>query len=219
MTRPRVTEQLKVLAANIETHKASPDLLKLIRRHNPDVVIVEQAYRARLWLRSIRKYRSRQYWGPEASGIAVLVRRDIRIVRRTALRMKLSWTGPKAGRRHAPRVYPALVLHKGAVAFRVLGIHLPSHNNAVAQVESLRAVVRYFRDHPNSPVIAAGDWNREARHLEDTARLCDANLLAVGKVDHAIARGVDTVDHGRLPTPEGAHGWALYTIAATKENA
>ena len=218
MTRPKITEDITVLAANIETRKASQSLLNLIHKHDPDVVIVEQAYRARRWLRRIKGYQHRQYWGPEASGIAVLVRDGIRINRRRKLRMKRTWVGPKAGRFHQPRVYPALVLIKGAVTFRVLGIHLPTRNQPVAQDESLRRIVKYFREHPNSPIIAAGDWNRKANELEATARACDAELLHVGKVDHAIVRGITRPEHGRLPTPAGAHGWALYTVTATEEN-
>ena len=139
MTRPLLTERLDVVAANIESRKHSGELLALIREHEPDVVIVEQAYRARRWLRRIKGYRAYQLWGPEASGIAVLIHHGVRVQRRRALRMTRSWVGPKAGRRHRPRVYPVFVLVKGGVTFRVIGVHLPSHNNPAAQVESLDA--------------------------------------------------------------------------------
>lgn len=213
--------RLSVLAANIESRTSSPELARLIEQHQPDVVVVEQAYRARAWLAGIDGYKHRQYKprkGAEWHGIAILVRRGVAIKRRQALVMKRDWTGPKADKRHEPRVYPALVLSKDGVTFRVLGIHWPTHNNLDAQAESRHAVADYFAAHPDSPVIAAGDYNAEARELEALAVTCGAELLPAGKVDHALVRNVKHRVTRRLPKPEFAHGWALFIVEATKEN-
>lgn len=212
MTRPVLTARLKVMAANIESRKRSPELLRQIELEEPDVVIVEQAYYARRFLRGIGGYHHRQYHGPEASGIAVLVKHGVRIERRRPLRMTRSWIGPKAGHKHPPRTYPALRLVKSGVTFRVLGIHFPTHNNKAAQAESEVAVAMWFSRNPAAPAIAAGDWNRLDRELADLADECDAELLSAGKVDHALVAATDPHSRRRLPTPEGAHGWALYTI-------
>jgi endonuclease/exonuclease/phosphatase family metal-dependent hydrolase len=208
------------LAANIESRRFSWLLRRHIRIHRPDVVIVEQAYRARPWLRRIARklgyahvqFARGEFGSNEAHGIAVLVRRDVKIKRRMALVMDRRWVGPKAGKWHDPRVYPALVLRKQGVTFRALGIHFPTHNQPAAQAESMRAVKRYFRNHPNSPVVAAGDWNRVAGEMWALADDCDAELLPLGKVDHALVRNVNPRDTERLPKPRYAHGWALYRL-------
>lgn len=212
-----LTERLTLVVCNIESVKRSEALLAQIREHEPDVVIVLQAYRARRFLHGIGGYRHKQFRGGEAKGIAVLVKHGVRIQAHRALRMKTWWTGPKAGKRHSPRVYPASVLVKGGVAFRVLGIHLPTHNCPGAQDESLKAVIRWFGQHPDAPSIAAGDWNREVRELVGTAAACGAQILsAKTKVDHALTN-VERNSQQRLPTPPGAHGWSRFTITASKE--
>lgn len=216
----KLTERLSVIAANIESLGKSPPLLALIREHEPDVVVIEQAYNARAFLRGIGGYRLRQYRGTEAKGIAVLVKHGVRIEGRRPLQMRLSWNGPasKGGRRHPPRTYPSLRLTKGGVTFRVLGIHFPTFNNPAAQAESAEAVEEWF-NHSDLPAIAAGDWNREAHQLEPIARGCSAEVLTGRtKVDHAMTKNVEHGTRRPLPMPPGPHGWAKYTIQATKEN-
>lgn len=220
----RFTARLSVIAANIESvgsagHPIGDRLIATIRDLEPDVVVVEQAYNARGWLGKIEGYRLRQYRGKEASDIAVLIRDGINLQARRALRMKLKWHGPdsKGGRQHPPRVYPALVVVKGGVAFRVLGIHFPTFNNPAAQAESADAVAEWFARQP-APSIAAGDWNREARELEELARRCGADVLsAQAKVDHALAKNVADSTKQKLPMPSGVHGWSRYTIEGSRE--
>ena len=221
--RPTTTVPVEVIAANIESRRRSPELRELIRRDRPDVVVVEQAYRARGFLARAAKregYQHHQYKaapGAEWTGIAVLVRDNVDIVRTQPLVMEREWTGPKAGKRHEPRVYPVLVLRKQGVTFRVIGIHFPTHNQPRAQAESARAVVSYVRDHPNSPIIAAGDWNMKAHELDRIAARCDAEVLTGRtKVDHALVRNANNGRRDRLPTPEPAHGWARYRVTLTR---
>jgi hypothetical protein len=215
----KFTERLTVIAANIESVGKSDPLAALIREHEPDVVIVEQAYNARRFLRGIGGYRAMQYRGKEGSGIAVLVKHGIKVQARRPIRMLRYWNGPasKGGRQHRPRVYPALVLAKGRVTFRVLGIHLPTFNNPAAQAESLVAVTRWFNRHPDVPSLAAGDWNRERNQLEDTAAEAGASILSDRtKVDHALVTNCVRASADKLPMPVGPHGWSKYVITATK---
>jgi endonuclease/exonuclease/phosphatase family metal-dependent hydrolase len=219
VTRPTTTVPVEVIAANIESRRRSKDLRELIRDNKPDVVVVEQAYRARRFLSRTAKrlgYQHHQYErgpGAEWTGIAVLVSNNVNIIRTKPLLMEREWVGPKAGKRHEPRVYPTLVLRKEGVTFRVIGIHLETHNQPRAQVESLREIRGYFNGHPNSPIIAAGDWNRKAHELARTAERTDAEVLTgKTKVDHALVARADNGNRDRLPTPDGAHGWARYRV-------
>lgn len=212
--------ELTTLVANVESvgsdqHPIGAALVKVTRKREPDVVTVLQAYNAREWLRELAEeagYKHRQYVGREASGIAVLVRRGVKIRERRALVMKRRWQGPpsKGGRWHDPRTYPALVLEKEDQLFRELGVHLPTFNNPVAQAESLDAIARWLRAGGVGARKAAGDFNRKAEQLEATARAAEAQLIPSGKVDHALSTGGRTFGE-RVVTPRGAHGWTIYT--------
>ena len=201
---------LRILVANIESARTRPELAILIDQHRPDVVIVLQAYRARVWLNGIPGYQNWQYRGVEASGIAVLVGSTIKLKRRRALRMTRPWIGPKAGHKHRPRTYPRLRLQKAGHWVRLLPVHLPTHNNPAAQAESLAAVRRWVVAVPNVFSVAAGDWNRMVEELV-TLQL---PVLTVGKVDHAVTseRPGTVAVCRRLPTPDDCHGWGLYAF-------
>lgn len=226
----------ETLAANIESRGTSPDLRALIREHQPDLVVVEQAMRARQFLRSIPGYTAQQFAPepsgllhpppPEWHGVALLIRNGVNPHHAAkALVMDRRWRGPKnkGGRLHGPRVYPAVPVSKRDDPVRLIGIHFPSGGpdgpNAAAWWESARAIRRYFETHPNSPVIAVGDYNASAGELRAAIRgWPGVDLLTSGaKVDHALVRGFEKSHARRVPTPAGAHGWALYTTL-TKEN-
>lgn len=209
--------KVKVVAANIESRKRSWLLWSILKLRRPDVVVVEQAYNAREWLNSRKGYKNHQFrrneaLGGEANGIAVLVRDGVEVKNVKPLVMEQEWVGPKAGRRHDPRVYPALSLKKTGHFFRVIGIHLPTANEDDAQMESIRALRDYFRNHDKSPVFAPGDYNMRAAELR--ARVGNwARILTPGsKVDHALAARVENATASRVRTAKGAHGWAIYTF-------
>lgn len=208
----------RIIAANIESLVASPALAELINRYHPDVVVVEQAYHAHDWLNSIPGYRLYQYQGHESKGIAVLIRNDIKMDHRRALRMRLRWHGPpvKGGGLHQPRTYPAFRLRDGIV-IRLLALHLPTHNNPAAQAESMAAAEEYLNRHPAMTSVAVGDWNRVRRELAALVDATGAEIMSAGKVDHAVVTNADRIVSKRLPTPEGAHGWGLYTITVKEE--
>jgi hypothetical protein len=212
-----------ILTANIASRRivrplrpGAPSPLRVaIREHSPDVVVITEAYHARPWLRGVAKlegYRLHQYTrdeGPEAPGIAVLVRRPLRVARRWPMRMFKRWTGPH-GREHAPRTYPVFT-----IAERLLAAHLPSGgpdgDNAAAWAESWRRITAWMARHDQA--IAVGDFN--ALQGELATRLPDGLQLVVGtKVDHAVTRGMRHVSTQRLKDlqPEGMHGWVVYKL-------
>jgi exonuclease III len=210
----------RVLTANIAGRRRVPQLRQAIERHRPDVVVVTEAYHARAWLLAIALrlgYRLRQYSrarGAEAPGIAVLVKRQLRVVNRWPMRMGHRWTW--RGRVRRPRVYPALVLADGSWIWRLLAVHLPpggpAGENAEAWAESWRRAASWLSRHDQA--AAPGDWNALAREL--AGKLLPGMQLVVGtKVDHMVTVGLEHRRTERLSRlqPQGMHGWVLYTVA------
>lgn len=206
----------EVLSANIESRAVSPTLWRHIRTFKPDVVVVQQAYRARAFLKRIKGYNV-YHWkdvrGGEWNGIAVLVRKDVEVVKVKTLVMKRHWTGPKAGKRHEPRVYPAFRLRKEDAELYLLGIHLPTHNEKLAQAESFDKIADYFWTHKNSGVVAVGDWNTEAHNMQGIEKHVQGFYRATGKVDGMLSARVKYINGKRVPFPRYAHGWGIHTIS------
>lgn len=209
---------LSVLTANIASKRERvPELLQAIDLTNPQVVVVTEAYYARKWLRTVAGYKLYQYTrrrGAEAPDIAVLVRADLRLVKRRPFRMTISWRGP-GGRLHSPRVYPAMVLFDGRRRWPLMPVHFPSGGpagpNVKAWHESWRRVSAWIE--AREEAAGAGDWNATARELTD--RLRGGLQLVVGtKVDHAVSHGLHHATTERLTRlqPEGMHGWVLYKL-------
>jgi endonuclease/exonuclease/phosphatase family metal-dependent hydrolase len=208
----------KILSANIESRAVSPTLWQNIRKHNPDVVVVQQAYRARAWLKTLRGYKSYHEIdrkGGEWNGVAVLVRKDIQVVNIRHLVMTEPWTGGKAGKRHEPRVYPVVRLRKGVGEdLYVVGVHLPTFNDKDAQAESFREIEEYFKAHENGSVVAVGDWNNEASNpgIRNIVDAVDGRYNETGKVDGMLSARVKYLGGGRVPFPRYAHGWGVHTV-------
>lgn len=186
-----------------------------IRKHKPDVVSVQQAYRARAFLRRIKGYKVFHHPrkpGAEYNGVAVLVRDDIEVVSVKWLKMNSHWVGGKAGKHHTPRVYPALRLRKKRAELYFVGVHLPTHNSEAAQRESLQTICRYFNNHSNSAVAAAGDWNRRAVEMRWPARAVKGEYHDTGKVDGALTARCNHLVDFRVQFPGYAHGWGIHRI-------
>lgn len=206
-----------VLTANIAGRRRRVrQLVAAIREHRPDQVVVEEASRARWWLRLVRGYKLRQYTrakGTEAPGIAVLVRRPRVIVRRWPMRMRRAWHGPH-GKRHDGRVLPVLITDQLPA---LCGVHAPWPYGTAAWWECFRRVVSWLENHPGG-AMAPGDWNAEVREL--VRALQDRNtrvqLVRGTKVDHCLTIGLEHAWTKRLRQlqPEGMHGWVLYGFRA-----
>jgi hypothetical protein len=201
-----------MLTANIAGRPAVPPLASAIDHHRPAAVVVTEAYRARSWLRGIPGYRSYQYWGTEARGIAILVRQDLRSERRKPLRMRRAWEWN--GRTRLPRKYPVLWLgdDDGPIG-HLIGPHLPPGGpdglNRRAWVESMRRITRRMShyDHATAP----GDWNALGSEL--VPWLPHGFQLMLGtKVDHNVTVGMRDAGRVRLDAPDGMHGWVVYKL-------
>lgn len=214
MSRPG-RGRLEILHANIEDDPTPRQLLDEIDRWNPDMLSLNQASRARDFLEEIDGYRLRQFGrhhGPEAPGIAVLVRDDLKVLNRWPMRMRQEWVGPKAGKHHEPRVYPILRVEKDGVQWPTAHVHWPTHNNPKAQEETERRLVRWAKRHERAVIV--GDFNRRDVELRSMADELDGVLLSTGKVDHLIARGVSGARKRGLRAPRDAHGWGVYVLEA-----
>lgn len=141
---------VRVIAWNVYVGQAptavQQRLENLTTLYMPHVVVLFEAYRCRRVLGHIDNYRRHQRVTPgEARGLAVLVRKDVAILRRGWLRMAISWVGPVHGHAKPPRTYPRLRLRTaGGVTFRILGLHLPTGGvkgrNKRAVLETIKRV-------------------------------------------------------------------------------
>ena len=199
----------KYLTANLASKRGRVrELVRALREEQPDVAVLTEAYHARWWLLLVRGYKLRQYSrlrGPEAPGIAFLVKRGRKIEQRWLMRMTEPWHGPH-GRRHQPRRYPVMVVEDLPP---ILGLHAPWPHGTDAWYETWRRVTRWLLAHPEAH--APGDWNAQAHEL--TRHMPQGLQLVVGtKVDHDLTRGMRHAWTKRLRElqPEGMHGWIVY---------
>lgn len=143
-------ERVRVLSWNVyvgqPTAQVKECLEWLTSVWKPHLVFLFEAYRCRPVLAQIEGYQLHQRVIPgEGRGLAVLVRDDVKIIRRGWLRMHAWWTGPVHGHRKRPRTYPRLAvrLPKGA-HLRGLGLHLPTGGilgpNSIAVAETVARV-------------------------------------------------------------------------------
>lgn len=122
-------------------------LRRLTRKHRPDVVVLNEAYRCGHVLQKIPGYSV--YQGPnvgEGADVAVLVADRYKVRKSRALKMRETWTVVSKGRRKSPREYRIVrVKLDHALVLPILGIHGPTDNpiNAAAVDESSRRVVRW----------------------------------------------------------------------------
>lgn len=189
----------------------------MLRTHKPHVVVITEAYGIHDELDDIVGYQLRQLRKGEGSGIAVLVRDDVRIRRGRLLRMARPWVGPKLLHPHAPRIFRRLVLQVAGRKVAVDAIHFPpggpsggvvtQGRNAPAWRESARRVgSAWRRGLGRSRVgrrlvlarLAVGDFNATAPELEPLAREMGAVVCAGSKVDHALIRGMRHVNTIRV---------------------
>lgn len=198
----------------------------LLTEHAPDVAVFSEAYYLRPLLASIKGYRLHQGRFGEARGVAVLVRKDLDLTRSWALRMKVPWIGPKLLHPHAPRTFQAVrYWDADRTPWRILGAHFPPGGpsggivtkgvNRAAWRESMRRARRFFANAGDDAAVVLGDINATAAELAPIAKRADADVVAGGKVDHALTRGVRHIKTERLGTFGGhGHQAILFTFQA-----
>ncbi|WP_243061117.1 hypothetical protein [Nocardioides sp. SR21] len=122
-------------------------LRRLSRRHRPDVIVLNEAYRCGDVLRTVKRYDVHQ--GPnvgEGADVAVLVAHRHRTLRSRALRMRQTWTVVSKGRVKPGREFRAdRIRLAGGPVLRVLGWHGPTDHpiNADAAAEAHDRIVRW----------------------------------------------------------------------------
>lgn len=120
-------------------------LRRLIRRHRPDVIALQEAYRCGPALARLRGYRVVQ--GPnvgEAADCALLIARRHKVTNTGMVRMRQRWAHKRPKQ---PRVYPrARVRVAPGVVVRVLSVHWPPRgaNNGPARAESRTRTARWL---------------------------------------------------------------------------
>lgn len=123
-------------------------LERLIDAHDPDVVMLNEAYRCTYVLRELggfRVYQGRDVG--EGADVAVLVRRRHEVVNDGRLQMQQRWEVVSHDKVRAGREYQfvRLVLNGDGPTLRLLDIHFPTDNpvNAAAASESRDRVIRW----------------------------------------------------------------------------
>jgi hypothetical protein len=203
---------LKLLLWNVYTGQQPVDvkreLIKMLSRHHPEVVVLSEAARAHGVLDDIPNYRRIQAQPNGAPGrlmdedgdIAILVRLDVAVLAQHPMRMSQPWTGPIHGRGHEARVFHAVTIKDQGVRWRILGDHLPTggvngRRNGKAVREGVAAIRAWMRRFASLPTIAAGDQNLGKNTLRTQL---DAPVAGDG-VDLAAYRNckhVSTLDLG-----------------------
>lgn len=122
-------------------------LRRLTRRHRPDVVVLNEAYRCVDALQGVEGYTAHQGANVgEGADVAVLVANRHQVKRTFPLRMRESWTVVSKRRLKGGRQFRGVRvnLDVGPV-LPVLGIHFPTDHpiNAAAVDESIRRVAQW----------------------------------------------------------------------------
>lgn len=137
------------------------DLIFFAKTYKPEIIGLGEATKAYKITDEVPGYRRihlapvRQR-GNENADTAVLVRHDVRIIRKRYWRMTLSWVVPGRTVRHTPRVYIVVrVKDKAGKSWRVAVGHWPFGR---AQEETKRKVRRWMRL-SFIPTIFVGDLN------------------------------------------------------------
>lgn len=213
---PKRTRRLDTVAVwNMKVGRgraAIKGLRQLIRDHNPDTILLQEAMNyvpgLRLNFLNWRIYSGAKPGHPSANCV-VMVRKDLPRGRRPrkgfgAVRNHTAWTFINSGRR---------IIHEGRVWrwVRVDGVHLMSvhratnalGDNAEAGREEADNLIDWFDSH-NGPMIAAGDWNnlwsdKRPNSPRDIAKHVKGELVvpAEARIDYALVRGIDvTAERG-----------------------
>lgn len=145
-------ELVRILGWNVWVGQKPPAVLAAVRQlvdaHEPDVIVLNEAYRCGDVLAELKGYRLHQGRDiGEGADVAVLVARRHEVVNQGALEMQQRWEVVSHDKVRAGREYQfvRLQLNGDGPVLRVLGIHFPTDNpvNASAASESRARVVRW----------------------------------------------------------------------------
>ena len=138
-----------------------------LAKSRPHVIVLQECYRFRPHLPGYTTYQLPAR--PNADGVvsedadvAVLIRDDVKVRRHKVVRMKHTWRGPKAGKRHAPRVFHTFVLAVEGTVWKLGAGHwvYPTPENRPAVDEHKRWLSRWLRGLRRA--LFVGDLNQHA---------------------------------------------------------
>lgn len=149
-------ERIVVLWWNVYVGQHPDHVLRgvaeLADRFQPDVIALGETYRVRKVLGTVPGYKriqGRPGRGrlSERAELAILVRRNVTIVARGWVHMRVTWTGPKHALSHGPRIFPRVRIRVGAAELAILAVHLPTGGytgrNGPAVRETAARIVRW----------------------------------------------------------------------------
>lgn len=145
-------EVFRVLAWNVyvgqKPEAVAKQLSRMIDHYQPHAVALSEAYRCWSVLGRIAGYKRHQGLLPlgENRDCALLLRKDLTVVRSGIRRMRQRWIGPKHSLDKGPRCYPyARVRTKKGSVVRLMAAHLPFGDAAVT--ESIDRIVAWATAH------------------------------------------------------------------------
>lgn len=162
--------------------------------------------------------KSRRGYVSEAANSAILVRNDVKVVRRWFLILKLVWIGPKLRKKHDPRQFPVvLVKHMRRVWKTAPACHLPFGQSPKAEAD--RALRRLLsRTVKGRPVVVAGDMQhgRHAIRARVSSHVADTWITGFG-IDLAMGRNCDVTEVRNLgKRGSDAHPAVLVRVRARR---
>jgi hypothetical protein len=182
--------------------------LRELAQSRPHVIALQECYHYRPHLPGYRVFQLPRR--PDEHGlvnedadVAVLIRDDVKVKRHRVIRMKQPWVGPKAGKKHAPRVFHTFALKVDGKTWKVAAAHwaFPA-DNAAAVAEHKRWTARWLRG--VRPGALVGDLNQHASPIHgrrSTGQGVDRAVLArCTGVSRSVAHAYGSDHHPALIT-------------------
>lgn len=198
-----MAEVMDILAWNIYIGNKPDEILprveELLKQHNPEVAVLMEATRVVRQLPEyvdhinglgydVVQFKPRPLIPgnqPGQANIAILVRTDLDLIRRGALRMSKFWIGPKHGWPQDPRVYRWVKTRKVKKIWKVGGAHTPF--GTAARTESRFRLVRWLkRALPTRPTVLVLDANMSMAEFRTT-------IATPGGVKWVGGSGIDLI--------------------------
>lgn len=194
---------------------------KLINEHDPEILTFLEATRMHgdldgLGYRVFQLAPKPKRRGnlPGDANVALMVRKDVKVVASWAMRMRTFWKGPKHGKAQDPRVYRAVNIRWCGRTWKIGVAHTPF--GETARRESRNRLVRWFRRTvPGRPTILIIDSNMsKAEFNEQIADPVDATVRG-HRIDIAAFKNVHLEEMKNLGKgPSDGHPAMLYTFSA-----
>lgn len=193
----RLFDLMTILAWNVYVGNKAKEVREALRvfiaAYSPEVFALSEATKLYghvdglgyevVQLRPRSKRRGSQ---PAQGDIALLIRNDIKIKKRKAMRHRSFWRGPKHGWTQDPKVYRWVLVEFKGRTWKIMGSHFPF--GAEARSETVRKVVQWLRNTiPGRPTVIVLDANM--RLDEFTVRVAEPGDA------EASGRGIDLEAH------------------------